>query len=112
MDADARPISGSFGALGLGAFGLASELEPGALSEPFEDAGRVLRLALGAVQPSPLPGRTRYDAKLWVWPFVDPAPAPAAMLELAAAARLEIVDPAWSEIVPTEWRYRMRGDPR
>ena len=109
----ASALEGDWRALGLDLWVAARGLERGTWSGPLELVGR---FALVCVDE-----RTGDDARSERWslrilevPYAareseDPQTTIAQTLD---ASRLTVVDPAWSEVVPESWKYRMRGEDR
>jgi hypothetical protein len=103
--------SGTWHQLGLDLWGPARELEVGAWSEPLDGAGIVRLVRLD----ERIPGTSAADLRLRV-SVVERSYLPGGPGDAREAAiersRLVVVDPAWEELVPLEWRHRMAGGSR
>ena len=112
---DASPASeleGDWRALGLDLWSAARKLELEQWSEPIELVGRFALVRLDRRTGGDARGE-RLALRVLELPYAaqgeDPQTTIANTLD---ASRLTIVDPAWNEFVPEQWKYRMRGKDR
>lgn len=93
---------------GLELWSLVRTREVGTWSDPIELPGRWVRARLDARQPADEPRLEQLTVSLHAFPFLEVAELRPAIETSIDAAVLEIVDPAWSSIVPESWKYRMK----
>jgi hypothetical protein len=105
--AGAKQVTGTFQSLGLVTWGAALELPEGQWSEPIEDIGQWVVLRRTGLREGAVPMATEVSIEAFVFPWL-PADQGASVIESAYdRLHLEIVDPAWREIVPELTQYRM-----
>ncbi len=97
---------------GLDLWGFARSLEPQAWGGPFERIGTFELVRLRLREPAATPAQEVLEIDLVTFPYLPEGTTPAELDALIDDAELEIVDPAWEEIVPESFQYRMRGVPR
>ncbi|HED64972.1 MAG TPA: hypothetical protein ENJ09_05380 [Planctomycetes bacterium] len=95
----------------------ARRLPPGTWSDPIELTGRFVLARLDALEehgPGLTSARTEtvLHLTLVIFPYLNTSYRPGldaatSIQEAVDAARLEIVDPAFEDVVPTEWKFRM-----
>jgi hypothetical protein len=105
----APPVSGNWDRLGIEYWFPLRELEPGEWSEVVELCGRFAVIQLVSRDHAPRGGQEWFEARFVEFPYVD---RPELLPNRVRDATLEIVDPAWQEIVPGYWKYEMRKDQR
>jgi len=93
---------GNWDMIGFELWLVARDLEVGEVSEPVELPGRYAVLRLEQRDGNPRPAFEYLRLRVAEFPFVDD---PEALLTNETADRLEIVDPAWVEIVPGIYKY-------
>ncbi len=93
---------GNWDMIGFEIWLVARDLEVGEASEPVELPGRYAVLRLEQRDGNPRPAFEYLRVRVAEFPFVDD---PEALLTNETADRLEIVDPAWAEIVPGIYKY-------
>ncbi len=87
-------------------WGSARGLEPGAWSDPLERMGNFVLLRLDArVEDS-----EALELSVVEFPYVPAAFSPKDLDAAFASARLNVVDPAYDELIPERLRYAMRGE--
>lgn len=105
--------SGDFEDIGLETWLAALDAPPGAWSEPYEERGAWCAVRVLSRDPAAPAARETWRVAVAQVPFVRDR---GNLLERMFAARLEILDPSWTSLVPADWRYRMgavsRADPR
>ena len=105
-------IDGSFDDVGLDTWARARELEPGEWSEVFESPGAyvVFRLVLRPEGDGHevWHGRTRLVIERALFPYVEQLDSKTLIESALDQCTLHIVDPAWEEIVPAHYLYRMQ----
>jgi hypothetical protein len=107
----AELVQDGFDRAGLELWDWALDAEPGTWSEPIETCGvwRVARVLERGVGLRPLDVPLKVDVRTFPW---DPAPSFRRDVEAHLdRARLEYVDEAWRDLVPTIWQRRLRGSP-
>jgi hypothetical protein len=92
--------------LGIVAWGTAMDLAEGRWSGVVEDVGRFVLLRRLGQDPAPIPGAIRVRLELIEFPYLAGV-GRGALEQAYAQHRLEIVDPAWREIVPEHIQYKM-----
>jgi hypothetical protein len=55
------------------------------------------------------PALIELTVEVYDFPYLDPEHVRTQIREQLDRSRLESVDPAWWELVPTAWRHRLRG---
>lgn len=107
-----RPMQarGTFASLGLLIWSEARRLTPGEWGPPLELFGRFVRLRLVQREPAADPRLEALELELVEFPYLEAARARELLEEAIDRAELEIVDPAWREVVPESWQLRMRPD--
>ncbi len=100
-------VEGMWTDLGLGNWYAALELPDDAWSEPIEDAGGFVLMRRLWRRDGPVPMATvvAIDALRFDW--IDSAQRRARLDAALDRHKLQIVDPAWREIVPELYQYRM-----
>lgn len=109
-DPEGPEREGGWGRLSLHVWDTARRLEPGGWSEPFEDLGvfYLVRLVRRG-------GFERYPAeevltvRVLEFGYLPAGFRPPDLDAALAAARLEVVDPAYEDLVPETLRYKMKG---
>jgi hypothetical protein len=100
---------GQFPELGLVTWAAALELEDGVWSDPLEDSGSFALVRRLWRRDGPVPRATVVAVDVLRFDWLDPDPL-ARRKDIDAAIdvhRLQILDPAWREIVPELIQYRM-----
>jgi hypothetical protein len=92
--------------LGIVAWGTAMDLAEGRWSGVVEDVGRFVLLRRMGQDQAPVPGAIRVRLELFEFPYLVGV-GRGALEQAYAQHRLEIVDPAWREIVPEHIQYKM-----
>lgn len=111
--APAGQVSGSWKELGFEIWGPVTELPLGVWSEVEEGIGTAFVVRVDAHEPDEsIAVRDRWTISLRQEPYLPPDTDRAGLAALVDACELSIVDPAWDEVVPAEWKYRMRGEDR
>jgi hypothetical protein len=95
--------------LGMEIWNAALELPLGEWSAVLETAG-----AFHLVRPvkhgaGDTPALIELTVEVYDFPYLDPEHVRTQIREQLDRSRLESVDPAWWELVPTAWRHRLRG---
>lgn len=110
--ASPRPMQarGTFAGLGLLIWSEARRLTPGEWGPPLELFGRFVRLRLVQREPAADPRLETLELEIVEFPYLEAARARELLEEAIDRAELEIVDPAWREVVPESWQQRMRPD--
>jgi hypothetical protein len=101
---------GAWDRLSLEYWDAARALEPGAWSAPVERIGSfglVQLVARGAA--TELAAEQELVIRVQEFSYVPAGFDPAALEAALAAARLEVVDPAFDALLPEDLRYKMRG---
>lgn len=94
---------------GVDMWTLARNLDEGVWSQPFERTGTFNIVRRGPIKTGETPHHELLELTILTFPYL---PGDDALLQAEEAldqARLRIVDPAWEEIVPEEFKYRMDG---
>jgi hypothetical protein len=99
-------VEGNWLELGIVAWGTAMDLAEGRWSGVVEDVGRFVLLRRLGQDPAPVPGAIRVRLELFEFPYLAGV-GRGALEQAYAQHRLEIVDPAWREIVPEHIQYKM-----
>jgi hypothetical protein len=95
--------------LGYYLFAAARELPLFEWHGPLEGVGYVDVVRVDACQRGERPIDDRLCIALRRFGYLPEATTRADVEGWIDAARLEIVDPAWADVVPTYWKHRMRG---
>jgi hypothetical protein len=104
---------GTFGHLGLALWLHAREAEHDTWSGPVEQDGAFVLVRRRAVDPGDMPPRSEtIGVQLAAFPYVPRGDRRAALDHAIENVKLTIRDPAWGELVPERYKYRMRGEPR
>ena len=98
---------GNWNQVGLTVWLVARGLEPGAHSGVVELPGRFAVIRLEARDGARNPALERVQVLLEAFPYTDRLDT---VLQDYLGGELEIVDPAWDEIVPGALKYEMTGD--
>lgn len=107
---ESRNVSkGGFLDVGLEAWGLGVDAPSGVWFGPYEtigafELGRVLSRANESHS-----NRVELEIELVTFPYLDPYDRHARIEAQLDRSKLEIVDPAWRDIVPIAWQHRLRG---
>jgi hypothetical protein len=106
-------LSGDWRALGLDLWAAARGLERGVWSAPTELIGRFALVRLDE-QSGDDARSERLSLQLLEIPYGarEGETPQAAVARALDESRLTIVDRAWDEVVPEDWKYRMRGGSR
>lgn len=99
-------LRGNWDGLGFEVWLEARRLEAGQISEVVELPGRFVVLEVLARQPEADPRFERFHLRLRSFPYVDSVQR---LTQDFLDERLEIVDPAWREIVPGYLKHRMQA---
>ena len=102
-------VSGTWDDLGLVVWGETRELDTDSWSGPIEDAGRWLLLRRTEHTPGLAPGADLYKVDLISLPFVPSDFTRADVEATIDDSLLTVIDPAWGDLVPAQWRLRMNG---
>ena len=97
---------------GFDLWGHARALAPETWSEPLERVGSFDLVRLRSRQEAADPAAEVLELDVVRFPYLPPGTTAADVDALLDGARLEIVDPAWRELVPEALQYRMRGADR
>lgn len=100
--------TGSWSKVGLVAWGVAMQLQPGEWSEVFEEPGAFLRVRLLERVDAPVPAAVSVRLDVLAVPFGDARSSRPPDDEELRSHRLTIVDPAWEAIVPERTKYLMK----
>lgn len=92
--------------LGIDVWLAVHELEPGTWSEPLEVPGAFVVARMVDRDRTPKTAAETLRMRLEFFPWV---PVRANLAQDIRSAELEIVDPAWEDVVPASWRHAMRG---
>lgn len=103
---------GTAGEIGFEAWSYAATAEVGRWSEPLESVGSFELVQLEERSAAGAARAVRYKVRVWTVPYVDAANPRGAIEGQFDRSKLEIVDPAWDEIVPEYWKHRLRGGNR
>lgn len=105
--AGAERVTGTWQELGVVPWGTALELPEGRWSEPIEDVGQWIVLRRVGTREAPVSLATEVTIEAFAFPWMPPEERLLAIESAYDSMRLEIVDPAWEEIVPEHTLYRM-----
>lgn len=100
-------VEGLWTDIGLGNWYAALELPDGEWSEPIEDAGGFLLMRRLWRRDGPVPMATAVAVDALRFDWIEPRERRARLDRALDECKLEIVDPAWREIVPELYQYRM-----
>lgn len=100
-------VEGLWTDLGLINWHAALELPDEQWSEPIEDAGAFVLMRRLWRRDGPVPMATVLAVDALRFDWIDPVSRRAAIDDALGQHKLEIVDPAWREIVPELYQYRM-----
>ncbi len=106
-------IEGRFGEFNDIAFwAISRELSIGEWSEPFELTGRWILARLDRLDPGTRTAEDWLEVSYLSFPFLDfsyreGVDTNSSIRDAVDQAQLTIVDPVWTEYVPTEWKHRM-----
>lgn len=100
-------VEGMWTDLGLGNWYAALELPDEQWSEPLEDSGSFVLLRRLWRRDGPVPMATAIAVDALRFDWLDAAQRRALLDAALDQHKLEIVDPAWREIVPELYQYRM-----
>lgn len=103
--AHARTVRGYWSDVGLAAWGVALDLEPGTWSAPFEDTGRWLVQRLVQRLPGAGPADAQLELELAVFDFTPPGYAREDLVRTLANTKLTTIDAELGGLVPATWRY-------
>jgi len=98
--------AGNWDILGVDVWSALRELEPNEWSEVVELPGRFVVVQLLERTGDPRGGRETFRGHVVEFPYVK---HPGNLTHDCLEGRLEIVDPAWREIVPGLWKYSMKA---
>jgi hypothetical protein len=101
---------GGWGRLSLHVWDAARRLDPGQWSEPLEDLGAFYLVRLvrrGGFERHP--AEEVLTVRVLEFGYLPATFQPPDLDAALAAARLEVVDPAYEELVPETLRYKMKG---
>lgn len=93
--------------VGLNLWAAATRLEPGVWSEPLEEPGGFHLIRVLEQQFGSRPSETRVKIAVLDFPYLGRTQVESIQTVMHNDARLEIVDPAWKQIVPELTQYRM-----
>jgi len=102
------PELGNWDVLGVEYWFTLRELEPGTWSEVVELSGRFVLMELLERNRAARGGQEQFLALFIEFPYIDHLEF---LPDRVLQATLEIVDPAWEEIVPGFYKYNLRKDP-
>lgn len=102
------PEFGNWDILGVEYWFALREMEEGTWSDPVELSGQYVLMELLERNRAPRGGQELFRARFVEFPYVD---RPEMLPDRVLDATLEIVDPAWEEIVPGFYKYKLRKDP-
>lgn len=100
-------VEGLWTDLGLGNWHAALELPDDQWSEPIEDAGAFVLMRRLWRRDGPVPMATVVSVDAFRFDWIEPHTRRAAIDAALDQHKLQIVDPAWREIVPELYQYRM-----
>jgi len=101
-------LSGGYADVGLDVWARARAVETGAWSPVFETVAGWCFFRLLEAPPRPWSRKTAITVERAIFPYLDLDPR--GLIESAIdESRLTIVDPAWKDILPATYRYRMDG---
>ncbi len=104
-------VEGAWKALGLETWRRVRAAPLGAWSEPFEEVG-AFRLARRLEGAPDAPAREPLRAEILSFSYLPPEGATSALQNAIERAEMQVVDPAFDELVPESWKNRMRGASR
>ena len=107
VESDWQRLVGNWDQVGLTVWLAARGLEPGAHSGVVELPGRFAVVRLEARDGARNPALERVQVLLEAFPYTDRLDT---VLQDYLGGELEIVDPAWDEVVPGGLKYEMTGD--
>ena len=96
-------------AVGLDAWKFALDAQPGAWSELIETPGAFELVQLRERGKQNTPAALEVRVGVYVYPYLDASNPRAAIDAALDRAKLVIVDPAWKDLVPTAWQYRLKA---
>ena len=103
--------SGHWKKLGLELWSRLRVQEEGSWSEPFEDLGRFLIVKrTKREQVAEEAEGEVYSMEILEFPYLESGKVTTGVEAAIDGSLLEILDPDWAELVPEEWKYRMRGE--
>jgi len=100
-------LTGNWDVLGLETWITARGLELGRWSEVIEFGGRFVLVRVNGRDYNAVAGLENFDIDVASYPYMIRY---ASLQELYIEGELEIVDPAWREIVPGFYKYHLRAD--
>jgi len=100
-------VEGDFRLLGIPVWGTATDLEPGAWSEPIELPGSFVLVRRLELLPADVPLAIELAVDQLTFPYLPPESAAGEVEAAYDRLRLVIVDPAWRPLVPELLQYRM-----
>lgn len=103
--AQARPVRGYWSDVGLAAWGVALDLEPGTWSEPFEGIGRWQVQRLVQRIEGADPADAQLELQLAVFDFTPPGFSREDLVRTLANTTLTTIDAELGGLVPATWRY-------
>lgn len=112
MNALATTRTGGPSDVGFEAWAWAAAAEIGRWSAPIETVGAYEVVRVDERTSAGSARMVRFKLSVYVIPYVDPIDPHAAIERALDRSKLEIVDPAWEEIVPETWKHRLRGGNR
>jgi len=102
-------VEGTWRQLGLEMWSFARQLPAGEWSAPSELSGRWVLVRLEEIVPGRVPQEEKLVLRWLEFPYVDPTAVDSELRAAIDASRLVVVDPAWDETIPENWKHRMRG---
>jgi hypothetical protein len=100
-------VEGDFRLLGIPVWGTATDLEPGAWSDPIELPGCFVVVRRLALSSAVVPIALELAVDQLTFPYLDPENAASQVEAAYDRFRLTVVDPAWRVLVPELLQYRM-----
>lgn len=108
--AQCRGVEGDWRALGFPVWYLVRGQALRAWSEPLDATGQLVLVRLDVRDGNADPALELFSAALIYFPYLpDPRLEPDAADRAIDSTKLEILDPAYAEIVPEMWKHRMDG---
>jgi hypothetical protein len=104
-------IEGGYGALGLRVWDWALDAPIGAWSQPIEQPGAWYLAKVVERRPGLRPSDVVLKADVAVFDWVESDTYRADAEAHLDRSKLEYVDAAWRDVVPTLWQRRLRGSP-
>jgi hypothetical protein len=101
-------IEGTWKDIGLDAWWLCKDAEVGRWAPPLETVGAYLIYRLLDEPPDPWRPNGEIRVELLRLPFIPEESPNALLMEAEESVRLEVLDPAWEELLPLVLRNRMR----